>query len=90
MELELCFAVAGGFREPPKHRHAQAKAIRPWPHDVTRHSFASYAVALTADPGKVALWLGHQGNPTMLHRHYRGLARKADAEKYFAIKPGKI
>jgi integrase len=58
-----------------------------WPQDGLRHSFATYAVALTNDPGKVSLWLGHNGNPTMLYRHYRGLATKADAEKFFALKP---
>ena len=56
-----------------------------WPHDATRHTFATYALALTGDPGKVAHWLGHEGNPTMLHRHYRGLATKAQAERFWAI-----
>lgn len=60
-----------------------------WPHDATRHTFATYALALTGDAGKVATWLGHEGNPTMLHRHYRGLATKAEAEKFFALAPSK-
>jgi hypothetical protein len=37
--------------------------------------------------GKVALWLGDEGNPTMLHRHYRGLATKADSDAFFALRP---
>jgi integrase len=60
---------------------------RPWPHDVLRHTFATFAVAATADPGRVALWLGHEGNPTMLHRHYRGLTTRAEAEKFWALRP---
>jgi integrase len=58
-----------------------------WPHDAFRHSFATYAVALLADFAQVALWMGHEGNPTMLHVHYRGLARKADAVRFWALKP---
>lgn len=64
---------------------AQAAVSRPWPHDCTRHSFATYALALTGDPGRVSTWLGHEGNTSMLHRHYRGLTTKAEAEKFWAI-----
>lgn len=67
---------------------AQAAIKRPnWPHDATRHTFATYALAFTGDAGKVSTWLGHEGRPTMLHRHYRGLATKADAEKFWALRP---
>jgi integrase len=66
---------------------ADAAKIEDWPQDGLRHTFASYAIAFTNDPGKVALWLGHEGNPTMLHRHYRGLVTQADAKAFFALKP---
>jgi integrase len=59
--------------------------VRKWPHDALRHTFATFAVALTADPGRVSLWLGHEGSVATLHRHYRGLATKADAERFWAI-----
>jgi integrase len=59
-----------------------------WPHDATRHTFATYALALTSDPGKVSLWLGHEGNPQMLYRHYRGLKTKAEAEAFWALRDG--
>jgi integrase len=59
----------------------------PWPQDALRHTFASYAVAAYNDAGKVAHWLGHNGNPTMLHRFYRGLVTKAEAEKFWALRP---
>lgn len=72
---------AGGFMD------ADGNRVRPWPHDGTRHSFATYALALTSDAAKVGLWLGHEGNSSMLHRHYRGLTTKAEAERYFAISP---
>lgn len=78
--------AAGGYaiREP---RTQQWRMLKPWPHDGTRHSFASYALALTSDPARVALWLGHESSPTMLYRHYRGLATKAEAEAYFGLFP---
>jgi integrase len=72
---ELCARLAG------------YGGARPWPHDALRHTFATYAVAATADPGRVALWLGHEGNPTMLYRHYRGLTTKAEADKFWALRP---
>lgn len=60
-----------------------AKRIR----DGLRHTFATYAVALTGDAGRVALWLGHEGGTGLLHRHYRGLATRAQGEAFFALRP---
>jgi hypothetical protein len=57
-----------------------------WPGDATRHTFGTYAFAAYQDAGKVATWMGHEGKPTMLHRHYRGLSTKAEGEKFFALK----
>lgn len=64
-------------------RRVGAERIR----DGLRHTFATYAVALTGDAGRVALWLGHEGRTSMLHRHYRGLATRAQAEAFFALRP---
>lgn len=66
-----------------------AAGLKQWPHDGLRHAFATYATALTADVGQVAIWLGHNGNPTLLHRHYRGLATSADAKRFFALRPAR-
>ena len=52
-----------------------------------RHSFGSYYYALTSDSSKTAAMLGHKSNDQMLFDHYRSLARKSDAEKYFSIIP---
>jgi len=60
---------------------------RPWPHDALRHTFATYHVAAFNDPGKTSMLMGHEGNPTMLHRHYRGLATKAEADAFWALRP---
>lgn len=66
-------------------RHAQRSIGREWPFDATRHTFGTYALALTNDAGKVSHWLGHEGSTGVIHRHYRGLATKAQAEQFFAL-----
>lgn len=49
-----------------------------------RHSFCSYAYALHGE-----IWTAQQAGhaPGLLHAHYRGLATKAEARKWFAAKP---
>jgi len=56
------------------------------PGNVLRHSFCSFHVALHGDAGRTALLMQH-ASQQMLYRHYRGLARQADAEGYFGILP---
>lgn len=68
-------------------RAAKRLAGVPWPHDALRHTFATYHVAAFADPGKTALLLGHEGSPTLLHRHYRGLARAAEGKAFWELRP---
>jgi len=72
---------AAGFRR------GDGRVLQKWPHDAMRHSFATYHVALFADPGRTALLLGHEGAPSMLYRHYRGLTTQVQGEAYFAIRP---
>lgn len=79
--------ISPGRTRQALERAQAAIARKDWPHDATRHTFATYMLAFTSDPGKVATWLGHEGSPTMLHRHYRGLATRADAEGFLAISP---
>ncbi len=55
-----------------------------WLRDGFRHTFATYAVALTSDAKKVSLWLGHTDSD-VLHQHYRGLATHAQASAFFDI-----
>ena len=81
---------AGGFwtfAAKGRDGHRKRKTAREWPHDVTRHTFASYYIAAFDDPGKCALLMGHGGNPRMLYTHYLGLATKADALKFWGIAP---
>ncbi len=50
-----------------------------------RHSFISYRVAETGDVARVALEAGN--SPSIVHSHYRGLAKKTDAGAFFSVRP---
>ena len=63
---------------------AAAEAGIHYPHNGGRHSFCSYHIALHGDASRTASLLTHRG-VSMLYQHYRGNAKKADAEKYFSI-----
>jgi integrase len=50
-----------------------------------RHSFCSFHFAVNANENLTATQAGNA--PSMIHQHYKGLATKAEAEKWFAVKP---
>lgn len=50
-----------------------------------RHSFVTYHYANHQDENATAAQAGN--SPAMLHEHYKGLATKADAEKWFNVRP---
>ena len=52
-----------------------------------RHAFCTYHYALHANENLTAQQAGN--SPAMIHQHYKGLATKADAEKWFAVMPPK-
>ncbi len=56
------------------------------PKNAFRHSFASYHVTWKRDFQDTALIMSHQGTD-ILFKHYRGIATKENAERYFNIYP---
>jgi integrase len=66
-------------------RLATAAGLEQWPDNGLRHSCASYSLALTGDAVRVAYQLGNSAD--MVHRHYKALVTKADAERFFALRP---
>ena len=50
-----------------------------------RHAFCTYHFALHANENLTAQQAGN--SPTMIHQHYKGLATKAEAEKWFSVAP---
>lgn len=55
--------------------------------NILRHSFCSYHIAHHQDAAKTAVLMQHS-NQSMIYRHYKGMAMRADAAGYFAIMPG--
>jgi integrase len=53
-----------------------------------RHSFCTYHFARHANENLTAQQSGN--SPTMIHQHYKGLATKAEAEKWFAVAPAQV
>jgi len=52
-----------------------------------RHGFCTFHFALHANENQTAQQAGN--SPAMIHAHYKGLATKADAEKWFNVQPAK-
>ena len=52
-----------------------------------RHAFCTYHYAKHANESLTAQQAGN--SPQMIHAHYKGLATKAEAVKWFAVKPGR-
>ena len=58
-----------------------------WEVNAMRHSFGSYHFALHGNSLETSRQLGHKANDQVLFDHYRALATRALAERYFGIKP---
>jgi len=63
-----------------------AAGIKAWPDNALRHSFGSYHLAAYGDEIKTAMLMGHR-NADILHQHYKALVTKADAERFWALRP---
>jgi integrase len=64
---------------------AEKSGVRPWPHNVLRHSFGSYFYALAKNENTVAAEMGN--SPQMVFRHYRALVKPADCKAFWGIRP---
>ena len=52
-----------------------------------RHAFCTYHFAWRANENLTAAQAGN--SPAMIHAHYKGLATKAEASKWFNVKPSR-
>jgi hypothetical protein len=52
-----------------------------------RHAFCSFHYALHANESLTAQQAGN--SPQMIHAHYKGLATRAEAQKWFRVLPAK-
>jgi integrase len=75
-----------GFTEKVKV-NGKEKEVIVWKKNAMRHSFGSYHFALHGESIKTSNELGHIQGDHVLFSHYRALATKKQAEKYFGIVP---
>jgi integrase len=61
-----------------------AKITR-WPLNGLRHSYGSYAMRTMEDAGKVAMQMGN--SPRVCETHYKTLVTRAEAERFWALRP---
>jgi integrase len=73
------------FRENMDHLRVAAE-IASWPRNGLRHSFGSYHLAFYGDAVKTAQQMGHRSSD-VVHNHYKALVLKADAGKFWALRP---
>ena len=61
----------------------------PYHQNALRHSFCSYYLEKHGPDAlnKLIADMGHDGNPQMIHRHYRNIVPKGSGAKWFAIVP---
>lgn len=62
-----------------------AAGIERWPNNALRHTFASMHFAQHQNENLLAAQMGN--SPTMVHRHYRALKTKAEARKFWKLRP---
>lgn len=65
-------------------------AVKPvhgeWPHNALRHTYASMHYAFHQNESALQVQMGHE-SAAMLHRHYRALKTKAEAAKFWSLRP---
>ena len=85
--------ASGPVAPPPptfkRHRQDIMKAaeLKKWLPDVARHTYATMHFAAYENQDKLQAQMGHAGKAYVLTNHYRGLATKAEAEKFWNIEP---
>lgn len=91
VKIQPCLAAwlaLGGVLRPMSDMTLRAVIRRSkvkWKKNAPRHSFVTYHLAMWENAGQTALQAGH--SEQMLFTHYREIATKEDAEKFWAVFP---
>lgn len=85
------YALKGTPIFPPNTRKSleairESAGLTLWKQDCMRHTALSARLALGISEGEVATWAGN--SPDILHRHYKGLMSRKQAEAFWSIQPG--
>ena len=77
--------VASAKKGKRTEKAVAVEKLRPWVQDYMRHTAVSMFLATNKHEGEAATWAGN--SPNILHKHYRGLVKEADAKEFWAITP---
>lgn len=75
----------GRLRAELRKRKGKGRAKIPNRRNGLRHAFISFHFAKHSDEGLTAAQAGN--SPDMVHRHYKGLTTKEEADQWFAVSP---
>lgn len=64
----------------------RACGLAAWKNNALRHTFASMHLAMHGDEARLQTMMGHESGP-MLHRHYKALVTRKEAEVFWGLKP---
>lgn len=89
--LDLCPSKEGrivppNFQRKWRYLRQAVGLLDDWPHDGVRHTFATMHMAHFQDEKKLQLLMGHE-SAELIYKHYRGLTKRAEAAKFWALKP---
>jgi integrase len=91
--LAICVRSSGPVRDVPNYDQRRQTLVKDsgiseWQADTLRHSFGSYHLAMYGDEIQTSVIMGN--SVEVLHAHYKALVTRADAERYWALRPGGI
>jgi len=79
---------AAGFHGKDAAKGEDGQKLRPWIQDYMRHTAISMYLAKHKHEGEAASWAGN--SPNVIHRHYKGLVKEADATEFWTITPDTV
>jgi len=80
--------AAAGFNGKEGSKTDNGKKLRPWVQDYMRHTAISMYLAKHMHEGEAATWAGN--SPNVIHRHYKGLVKDADATEFWSLTPAAV
>lgn len=84
-KLKADLPISGAVRRGIVRELRGVLRLKAWPKDVTRHTAASYWLAVTQDSAFVAEQLGNSVD--VLKKHYKALVTREQAERFWGISP---
>lgn len=79
---------AAGFNGADGGNDEHGRKLRPWVQDYMRHTAISMYLARHKHEGEAATWAGN--SPNVIHRHYKGLVKEADATEFWKLTPATV